>query len=174
MPDADPADLPPTPREKLSKTPSWIMVGFVVGCVFAYAVDQEIERRRSTPAPLSRPDPTPAHSVPAPPRTPAAHLSLHEIEAIFEKFADRAVWENDLTQVAVWNPQAQKFSDFVEVVRSGEYFAYRTLTRLTRPLISNEPEAGVLMLFTETDAQRAKRLEQIPPIFRPAPPTLPP
>ncbi|MGC4074531.1 MAG: hypothetical protein QM760_18935 [Nibricoccus sp.] len=172
----DEDDLPPVPREKLSKTPSWIMVGFVIGCVFAYIVNREVERRGqgTVPGPVasSRPAPAPAPAVPETP--PAMRLSQNEVDAMFHQVSENAVWENDLTQIAVWNPLTKKFSDLVEVMRSGEYFYYRPLTHLTRPLITAEAGEGVLILFTETEAARAKRLEPIPPVFRPAPPKLSP
>jgi hypothetical protein len=171
----DEDDLPPVPREKLSKTPSWIMVGFVVGCVFAYVVDRELERRNPKP-PVAQPaaKQTPQAQTIAPATPPAMRLSLNEVDAIFRQATDDAVWEHDLTQIALWNPLTQKFSDLVEVMRSGEYFYYRPLSRLTRPLITAQAEPGVLILFTETEADREKRLEQIPRIFRPAPPKLTP
>jgi hypothetical protein len=59
-------------------------------------------------------------------------------------------------------------------MRSGDYFYYRPLTRLTRPLISAEAEAGVPVLYTETERSRAKRLEGVPSFFRSPPPKLPP
>jgi hypothetical protein len=170
---ADEDDLPPVPREKLSKTPSWIMVGFVLGCVSAYVADHEIEKRRAQP-PVEPPViVNPPDSAPAVP-TSAMRLSQNEVDAIFRQFAERAVWENDITEVAVWNPVMQKFTDLVEVMRSGEYFYYRPIQRLTRPLISNEPEPGVLVLFTEPEKVREARLKSIPPIFRPAAPKLAP
>lgn len=169
----DEDDLPPVPKEKLSKTPSWIMVGFVVGCLFAYVADREMEKRRPASAPL--PAPVVQSAPVAPPETPPSmRLSQNEVDAMFRQVFENAAWENDLTQIAVWNPLTQKFSDLVEVMRSGEYFYYRPLTRLTRPLITAEADSGVLILFTETDALRAKRLESIPSFLRPAPPKLAP
>jgi hypothetical protein len=174
MPATDEDDLPPVPREKLSKTPSWIMVGFVVGCVFAYVAEREIDKRRVKPPAEPPPVATRPVEPPPPAQVSAMRLSLNEVDAIFRQFTAGAVWENDITEVAVWNPVTKKFSDLVEVMRSGEYFYYRPITRLTRPLISNEPEPGVLLLFTETEANREARLKGIPPIFRPAPPKLTP
>ncbi|ATC63826.1 hypothetical protein CMV30_07630 [Nibricoccus aquaticus] len=167
----DEDDLPPTPKEKLSKAPSWIMVGFVIGCVFAYVADRELEKRRDkTPAP------SPAPVAPAAPAEipPGLRLSQNEIEAIFTQAEEGAVWENDITEIVVFNTRTGKFSDLIEVMRSGPYFYYRSITRLTRPLITAKAESGALILFTETDAGRAKRLESIPSFLRPAPPKLEP
>lgn len=175
MPPTDEDDLPPVPREKLSRTPSWIMVGFVIGCTFAYVADREFEKRRARPVVEPPVVSRPAPPAPAVPETlPAMRLSQNEVDAMFRQVSEAAVWENDLTQIAVWNPLMEKFSDLVEVMRSGEYFYYRPLSRLTRPLITAEAGPGVLILFTETDALRAKRLESIPPFFRPSPPKLAP
>jgi hypothetical protein len=169
-------DLPPVPREKLSKTPSWIMVGFVLGCLFAYVADRELEKRR-----VKIPDPAAPAIVAAPPieKSPAVplsamRLSMNEVDAMFQQFTDKAVWENDITEVAVWNPVTNKFSDLVEVMRSGGLYYYRPITRLTRPLISIHPDPGVLLLFTEPEDVREKRLQDVPRIFRPPPPTLTP
>ncbi len=166
-------DLPPVPREKLSKTPSWIMVGFVLGCVFAYAADRELEKRRA-PAPAPAEKTVAAAPVPPPLQTSAMRLSQNEVDAIFRQFAEGAVWENDITEVAVWNPEVKKFSDLVEVMRSGGYFYYRPILQLTRPLISVDPAPGVLLLFTEPERVREERLKSIHPVFRPAPPKLAP
>lgn len=170
----DEDDLPPVPREKLSRTPSWIMVGFVLGCIFAYVAERELDKRRPKPVAEAAAPSRVAPPVAAPETPPSMRLSQNEVDAMFRQVADQAVWENDLTQIAVWNPLTQKFSDFVEVMRSGEHFYYRPMPRLTRPLITAEADGGVLVLFTETEALRAKRLEPIPPIFRPSPPKLAP
>ena len=173
--DIDP-DRPPPPREKLSKTPSWIMVGFVAGCLFAYTVQQELARRdaealaRKTPPPA--PAETPAKPI-EPPRS-APYLGLNDMEAIFRGSLAGVVWENDLTEVAMWNPSTQKFSELLEVMRSGEYFYFRAIPTLTRPLISPNVEPGVLLRYTEPERVRAQRLDAIPPFLRPQPPKLTP
>jgi len=169
----DDDDLPPVPKEKLSKAPSWIMVGFVVGCLFAYVADREMEKRRDkTPVPM----PAAAPVAPAPPAEipPSLRLSQNEIEAIFAQGEEGAVWANDITEIVVFNTRTGKFSDLVEVMRSGPYYYYRSITRLTRPLITAKAEPGALILFTETDALREKRLESIPSFLRPALPKLTP
>jgi hypothetical protein len=148
------------------------MVGFVLGCVFAYALDRELEKRRP-PAPVP-PEKTPAAPVPPELQPSAMRLSQNEVDAIFRQFAEGAVWENDITEVAVWNPEVKKFSDLVEVMRSGGYFYYRPILQLTRPLISVDPAPGVLLLYTEPERVREERLKSIHPVFRPAPPKLAP
>ncbi len=169
---SDDDDRPPVPREQLSKTPSWIMVGFVLGCLFAYVVNKELEKRRARetppPAPVATAAPAPEISAPK----VVTRLSLPEVDAIFRAHSDNAVWENSLTEIVMWNPVAKKFSEPVEVLRSGDDYYYRPLTRLTRPLITGRAEGGELILFTETESLRARRLEAIPPIFRPAPPRI--
>jgi hypothetical protein len=174
MPPIDEDDLPPVPKEKLSKAPSWIMVGFVIGCLFAYVADRELAKRR----PKAAAEPAaPSRTVTPPPvvqTPPSLLLSQNEIDALFATIADRAVWENDLTQIALWNPRTSKFSDLVEVMRSGDYYYYRPLAKLTRPLISAETEAGgPPVLFTEPESVREARLKSIPAFLRPAVPKLP-
>jgi hypothetical protein len=171
MPPTDEDDQPPVPKEKLSKTPSWIMVGFVIGCLFAYVADRELEKRRVKDAP---PPPAPVVPVTSPVVPAALRLSQTEVDAIFTQAEAGAVWEHDITEIVVWNSRTQKFSDYVEVMRSGPYFYYRPISRLTRPLITAEAPPGALILFTETEKEREKRLAPIPPIFRPAPPKLAP
>jgi hypothetical protein len=170
----DEDDLPPIPREKLSRTPSWIMVGFVLGCIFAYVAEGELEKRRPGPAAEAAAPSRAVSPVAISETPPAMRLSQNEVDAMFRQVAENAVWENDLTQIAVWNPRTRKFSDLVEVMRSGDYFYYRPMSRLTRPLITAEAGPGVLVLFTETEALRDKRLEPIPPFLRPSTPELVP
>ncbi len=168
----DEDDLPPTPKEKLSKAPSWIMVGFVIGCLSAYVVERELAKRREE-VPPHTPAAAPAPAVPA--ELPAAlRLSQNEVDAIFTQNEGDAVWENDITEIVVFNSRTGKFSDFVEVMRSGPYYYYRPIARNTRPLITAEAPGGTLILFTETEAHREKRLAPIPPFLRPAPPKLAP
>jgi hypothetical protein len=168
----DEDDLAPVSKEKLSKTPSWIMVGFVLGCLFAYVADREIEKRRGK----NPPPPRPAPVVPAaPPEVPAGlRLSQNEVDAIFTQAEGGAVWENDITEIVVFNMRTGKFSDMVEVMRSGPYYYYRPIFRLTRPLITAEAPEGALILFTESEKAREKRLAPIPSFLRPAPPKLAP
>ena len=148
------------------------MVGFVLGCLFAYVVDKELAKRRARETP---PAPPPAAVAPSPEPAaakPVTRLSLSEVDAIFRALSDNAVWENNISEIVMWNPAAKKFSEPLEVLRSGDDYYYRPLTRLTRPLITNRAEAGEIILFTETESLRARRLESIPPIFRPPPPRL--
>ncbi len=171
----DEDDLPPTPKEKLSKAPSWIMVGFIVGCLAAYVAEREIEKRSGDAAPPpATTAPAPAVRTPPPEAPVALRLSQNEVDAIFTQNEGDAVWENDITEVVIFNSRTGKFSDMVEVMRSGPYYYYRPITKLTRPLITADAPGGTLILFTETENHREKRLAPIPPFLRPAPPKLAP
>ena len=52
---------PKTPHPTLSKTPSWIMVGFIAGALFAYGVRREVVRHdEAKPSPPAAQIPMPA------------------------------------------------------------------------------------------------------------------
>ena len=67
------------PREKLSKTPSWIMVGFIIGAMFAYGVQREVDRRNQPQKPEA---PLPAPVKVEPPKSAAALKDRASLSAI--------------------------------------------------------------------------------------------
>ena len=79
------------------------------------------------------------------------------MEAIFERWQNKAIWRHELTEVAYWNPTTNQYSEFVEVLRSGEDLYFRTIPRLTRPLIDQDLEPAVPIRFTELEETRAAR-----------------
>jgi hypothetical protein len=173
----------------LSKTPSWVMLGFVLGALFVLALPR-------SPAPAPRP------VVVAPPaisKPLAIEPQLTVIEAVFNAWGDHAVWDNDTTQVAMWNTGMDEFSDCYEARRVDGVLYFRTLPKLTRriirhgkPLPTNCP-----LQFTETeeqyrewhdegryerppeprrvvDAPRYDRAAPVPPAVDPVPAVVPP
>lgn len=143
---------PDYPREKaparLSRTPSWIMLGFVLGGVFVWLL------------------PTPKRSVPpeekAPPKTVVVRHerpSMTEIEAVFAEWGKYAVWDNDVTQVALWDRDKKAYAIFYEVLRSGETYYFRSISRLTRPVLDHGVQLNSPLLFTETQEMRSEWLE---------------
>jgi hypothetical protein len=146
------------------------MLGFLVGILFMLA--------------LPRPRPAAPAQPAAPSRfaSPPARPRLTAIEDVFAVWAAHAVWENDLTEVALWNTETRDYSDFYEVLRAGDAFYFRTIPHLTRPILTHGVEAEWPLRFTEPAARREEWLREksqedwkalgraIRPIEPPAPP----
>ena len=147
----DDEDIPPKKQyplsaSKMSKTPSWIMLGFVLGAVFMLA----FQRRAPKPAPA----PPPAAAEPAQPAEPRTPPPLTLIETVFEKWGEHAVWSDGTTEVAMWSPATEKYSDFYEVRKIDGALYFRTIPQLTRRIISRgKPMPESLLQFTETEEQ---------------------
>ena len=119
------------------------MVGFIAGALFAYGVRREVSRQdeaKSIPPPAPAPvQAEPQHSS----ATLKDHASLTAIENIFAQYEGQAVWHNDLTEVALWSAETGKYSEFFEVMRSGDYFYFRSIPHLTRAVLrQNVTENG--------------------------------
>lgn len=160
----------------MSKVPSWISLGFVLGAFFVWA--------------LPRPPPKPPAVVPlqiaAPERPPPAPTRLTTIEAVFAAWGDYAMWQDDLTEIAFWNPETESFSEFYEVKRNNGAFYFRSIPKLTRRVIRHgkPPPPECPLQFTETlqqynDWRENDRYERPPPPALPreapkiAPPSIP-
>lgn len=167
----------PLSAAKMSKTPSWIMLGFLLGAGFVIALPQW--RRAVTPPTIA-----PARvSEETLPRTPREPPQLTTIEAVFATYGGEAVWTDDVTEVALWNSHDRAFSEFYEVRRVGGSVYFRTIPRLTRRVISRgKPRSDMPLLFTETEEQyrewlafgRSERPAEVPaPSLRPTPTTEP-
>ena len=139
----------PLRRAKPSMAPSWAMLGFVLGALFVLA----LPRPAPPAAPLLPPVPPPV----APPLT-LARLSL--VENVFAEWSDSAIWANDITEVAMWNGDNKSYSDFYEVMRSGGSFYFRSIPRLTRPVLTHDVKPNAPFQFTETQARRDEWLKE--------------
>ena len=136
---------PPTPS-KLSKTPSWVMLGFILGALFVWMLPRE-EVAPAPPAVARKPAPPPG-----PTRT--VITSLTRIEAVFEAYGQPAVWDNELTEVALWNSETKSFSEFYEVKRTHDALYYRSIPKLTRLIVRHgKPLPNSPLQFTETEEQ---------------------
>jgi hypothetical protein len=158
---------PKIPHPKLSKTPSWIMVGFIAGAFFAYGVRQEVEKHDVT---KSAPVAPPAAVQAELPRSGAAlkdHASLTAIENIFTQYEGQAVWHNDLSEVALWSAETGKYSEFFEVMRSGDYYYFRTIPHLTRAVIRQNADPNSPLRFTEPIDVQLKRLKETSSVWLP-------
>lgn len=136
-----------SPREKASKIPSWIMVGFILGALTFYTLGDYLARpgKSAPPSPASPPAGGPAPAFPTPvatsgtlspapsPAAPthdtatkasplldnSAQMTLFAIDAVFRQWSVNAMWEYNTTQVVFWNPHDGKYSVPVEVFRVG-------------------------------------------------------
>lgn len=136
----------PTPRT-LSKTPSWITLGFVLGAAFMWFLPpREIikELRAPAPAPVVRP--------------PPADVAL--IEAVFDEWGKYASWSNDRTEVALWEPATNSYAHCFEVLRAGDRVFFRSIPALTQPVLTHGVPQGSPLAFTETEASRREWLKE--------------
>ncbi len=146
----DPAKPKPPSVPKLSKTPSWISLGFVLGALFVWL--------------LPKPEPViievPVETEVAPPLVATrTQPDFSELEAVFALWNKHAVWDENRTEVALWDIEAKQYSRFYEVLRSGDEYYYRSIARLTRPILTHGVETNAPLLFTETDAKRQEWLQ---------------
>jgi hypothetical protein len=148
MDEPESAVRPPSPA-RLSKTPSWVMLGFLLGMLFVW----------SLPLPKEKPVPPPA--VEKKPEVPLGQPRLTAIEAVFEVWGGAAVWDNDLTEVALWNPERNDYTDCFEVFRSGGNNFFRSIPHLTRPVLTRGVPENSPLQYTESEAHRQEWLRQV-------------
>jgi hypothetical protein len=150
----DDADHPaPPPVKQLSRTPSWLLLGFLLGASFVWLLPHP----ETKPVPPARREPAPAAAAAA----PREKRDLTVIEAVFAEWGGAAIWEHDLTEVALWDSEAKAFSQCYEVLRSGGNFYYRPIDRLTRPVLTHgglKPDSPLRL--TETAAMREEWLRE--------------
>ncbi len=164
-----PAQAPQPSRDKLSKVPSWIMLGVVLGGIGFYGVQSffeeqhERKQRQKSPPAVSAPAPPPAKTPDGNPPAPAknaAHMSLFAIDAVFRTHGASAVWEHDLTEIVLWNPATQSYSTGVEVLRNGDTYYYRLLDRLTRPVLTEGVDPSAPIRLTEPASYQERRKQE--------------
>ncbi len=152
MPDSEspPERAYPLKSAKLSKTPSWIMLGFLLGVAFVLALPPLGKKTPAAPATVTarlEPDPAPAPAKAEPP-------PFTTIEAVFAEWGQYAVWSDDTTEVALWNSAAGGFTNFYEVRRVGGTHYFRTIPSLTRRILNHgKPLPDSPLQFTETEEQ---------------------
>jgi hypothetical protein len=138
---------------KPSQVPSWVMLGFILGALFVLALP-----RRSPVEPESR---TVREVPPAKPATAVETPQITTIEAVFASWDKYAMWSNDTTEVALWNSDTKGFSDCYEVLRVGDAYYFRSIPRLTRPILAHGMAEGSPLEFTETVRQRSEWLSEV-------------
>ncbi len=148
----EPSESYPPGPARLSRTPSWVMLGFVLGALFVWALPRV---EKSVLAPAAGPAAT----------VQLARPKLTDIEAVFEAWGRDAVWDNDVTEVALWDVDKRSYSICYEVVRNGENLYFRSIPHLTRPVLTHGLHGQAPLLFTETEAMRKEWLRQtlLPP-----------
>ncbi|MBI5768653.1 MAG: hypothetical protein HZA93_12715 [Verrucomicrobia bacterium] len=150
--DANQDNERPISPAKLSRTPSWVMLGFILGAVFVWLLPREPEPAAAPPALTARP---PSAEPAAPTERRIALTMLTTIEAVFETWGEHAVWDGAVTEVALWSGATKTFSEFYEVRRSGGVNYFRSIPRLTRRIITHgkPPPTECPLQFTETEEQ---------------------
>ncbi len=153
-PDAPPSNYPlASSTAKMSKTPSWVMLGFLLGALFVYAM------MRPEPAAVSSAAAIPIVAAP-PPLEPREAMPLSTIEAVFEVWKEHVVWSNQTAEVALWNTKERAFSEFYEIRRIGDVHYFRSIPKLTRRVLTHGKELPDSPLqITETEEQYREWLE---------------
>lgn len=125
-----------TPR---NLAPIWITLGFAAGAVFSWLVSGE------SPSKVRETPPSELKSEPAPPAT----ISLVALEQNFRRWGGYAVWEDDWTEFAAREARPDRPLLFVQVRRANGNFYFRTIPKLTRPVIDHGPRTNLPFAFTE-------------------------
>ncbi len=147
-----------------SKAPLWLTLGFVVGLGFGWLAFENHSTSESTASSAVKADPVrPARPfIPDPPR---AAVQLGELEELFQAWGGYSIWENNVTQLAVWNGSTSRHSDFYEVRRSSRKFYFRTLPKAEWPLIDHGEMVRCPLWFAETPEMRKKFYREHPEVL---------
>jgi hypothetical protein len=104
------------------------------------------------------PSETPAAAGLEPAAAPVARSApqIAVIEAVFAEWGSSASWENDVTEVALWSSETGSYSQCFQVIRTGGMYFFRSIPRLTRPVLTRGVRDNSPLQFTESEAQRAE------------------
>ncbi len=151
--DDEPDEPRPPKREQLSKTPSWIMLGFALGagCVLLWPHREESRAVLTSGVTPRRP------AAEAPPPTIERATFF---ESVFAEWSKYAVWDSELTEVAFWSADTKTFSEKFEVYRSGDRFYFRSIPEFTRPVLTHGVPNNSPLQFTEPQAGRDEWLKE--------------
>jgi len=149
----EPRKTYPLSPAKMSKTPSWAMVGFLLGAAFVWNFKRDGDKNVvAAPLPSARTEWPKSVLVPPSPLT--------TIEAVFADWGQHAVWENGVTELALWRSETKNFSEFYEVRKVGDVPYFRSIPKLTRLVIHHGvPLPNSPLQFTETEEQYREWLE---------------
>src|SRR5271165_1481682 len=143
---------PPAPHRP-SQVPSWVTLGFVLGALFVLALPR---RAAVEPAPRPAGEPAALRSAKAP-----APARVTTIEAVFASWDKYAVWSHDTTEVALWSAETMSYSECYEVLKTADGYYFRSIPRLTRPVLTHGVVDESPLQFTETARQRQEWLSEI-------------
>jgi hypothetical protein len=156
----------PISPSRLSKTPSWITLGFVLGALFVYSLPREDKSARPNQQPSTPPQ---VQRLERP--------KISDIEAVFEEWGRYAQWADDITQVALWDTEKHDYSIFYEVFRYGGNYYFRSISRIQRfvspeeiRLPPNSPLRFARMLVGDLPAPRPAEEKYFRPEIESAPP----
>ena len=144
--------------DKSSNVPVWLTLGFVAGCAFGWVMFHESVKPPTAPVAAA----ATATPVAVPSGAPKDIATLAAAEQYFQKWGGYAVWENHVTQFAVWNGRKQRHADFYEVRRVDAKFYFRSLPQLSWVLIDHGPKTREPIWFAETAARRAQFYQENP------------
>lgn len=146
----------PISPARLSKTPSWITLGFVLGALFVLALPSRDKSAAVVPPPE--------------PERPPVKLErpvLTEIEAVFADWGEAAIWQNEVTEVAMWDTARRSYSLFYEVTRHEGAYYFRSIPRLTRPILTEGVPMNAPLQYTTPVGVREQRRLLEPGSLRP-------
>lgn len=136
----------PLSPSKMSKASSWVMLGFLLGAASVWGLRRDAEQAvRVASAVTLKEWPTVVRTT-----LPA----LTTIEAVFAEWGQYAVWEDNVTEVAMWRAESGGFSEYYEVRRFGETLYFRSIPKLTRLIIRHgTPLPKSPLQYTESEEQ---------------------
>jgi hypothetical protein len=135
--------------------PALVTLGFAAGCLFGWFA-------------FKKPPERPGQPPPAAPAATKIEVStgtgdLAMVESFFRTWGGYAVWENDITEIAVVSDQPERSRmGYYQVIRAHRRFFFRTLNRLTRPLIDHGVLVRCPIAFTEPPWMREKYYREHP------------
>ena len=137
----------PLSPAKMSKTPSWVMLGFFLGAAFVWTFKRDsVKPVAMVPSAATVTEWPKSVLVPPP--------SLTTIEAVFADWGKHAVWEDNVTEVAMWRSETNSFSEYYEVRRVNDTLYFRSIPKLTRLVMRHgTPLPQSPLQFTETEEQ---------------------
>jgi len=91
-------------------------------------------------------------------KPPGSLGRLEELAAWLARWQGRAIWRNDVTEVAFWDPATNQFSEYVEVLRNGDDYYFRSIPHLTRPFSEEPTPKDAPLRFTDPDAHPERHL----------------
>ena len=136
---------------KISIAPLWLILGLAAGLLAGWIIFGSRETAK-----IAVVDQMPAEGEEQGPVTLAA------AERLFQKWGGYAVWENDITQLAVWNVRKHEHADFYEVYRVRGRFFFRSLQQLNWVLIDHGHKVVEPIWFAEPVAARAQFYQDNP------------